>query len=182
MMTGVVLGLVLRLAAGQSEDQAVDSLPADLPTLRYHLTARPWKPLGIPATAYLDRIEAECGFWANHQDASGAIIDPINHREWQYSTPYFAFAVGSLVSRERAKDLLGKGILAMDHACTNFAAGKADGHNEFFVAPLTGALGLYGPLVPAAKTQAWRTQMSATFRPGGTNNWRTYFMKGEWLR
>jgi hypothetical protein len=182
MMMGGLINLVLLAAAVQADDRALDSLPQDLPTIRYHLTARPWKPLGIPPTAYLDRIEGECRFWVNHQDASGAIIDPFNKREWQYSTPYLAYAVGTLISAERAKDLLGKGVLAMDHACANFASGKTDGHSEFFVPPLTGALALYAPHVPATKIQAWRTQMSATFRPGGTNNWRTYFMKGQWLR
>jgi hypothetical protein len=153
-----------------------------LPNTRYHLTARAWKPLGIPVSAYLDRIEGECRFWVNHQDPGGALLDPFNQKEWQYSTPYFAYAVGTLIQAERAKDLLSKGILAMDHACANFASGKTDGHSEFFVPPLTGALALYAPFVPAPKLQVWRTQMSASFRPGGTNNWRTYFMKGQWLR
>jgi hypothetical protein len=149
MMMGGLINLVLLAAAVQADDRALDSLPQDLPTIRYHLTARPWKPLGIPPTAYLDRIEGECRFWVNHQDASGAIIDPFNKREWQYSTPYLAYAVGTLISAERAKDLLGKGVLAMDHACANFASGKTDGHSEFFVPPLTGALALYAPHVPA---------------------------------
>ncbi|HLY11469.1 MAG TPA: hypothetical protein VKW04_19350 [Planctomycetota bacterium] len=182
MILGALTGLVLCLAAPQGVDPGVDSLPADLPTSRYHLTARPWKPLGIPATSYLDRIEEECRFWEHHQDSTGAILDPFIKREWQYATPYFAYAVGTLVSAERAKDLLEKGVLAMDHACTTFASGKTDGHSEFFVPPLTGSLPLFAPFVSAAKIQAWRTQLSAPFRPGGTNNWRTYFMKGQWMR
>src|SRR5579859_5422014 len=179
---GLVPSLLFSLALLQGDEPAVDSLPADLPAIRYHLTARPWKALGIPTSAYLDRIEAECRYWANHEDPTGAVIDPFNKREWQYATPYLAYAVGTLLLADRARDLLGKGVLAMDHACGNFAAGKADGHNEFFVPPLTGALALYAPFVPAAKVALWRTQLSTSFRPGGTNNWRTYFMKGEWLR
>lgn len=181
-MVETLAALVLLLAAPQSDDQAVDALPADLPACRYHLTARPWKPLGIPADAYLDRIEGECRYWVRHQDASGAIIDPFNQKEWQYSTPYFAYAVGTLISAGRAKDLLGKGVLAMDHACSNFASGRADGHSEFFVPPLVGALARYAHHVSDGALETWRRELATTFRPAGTNNWRTYYMKGQWMR
>src|SRR6185295_4046597 len=47
----------------------------------YQLTARPWKPLGISREKYLDAIEGECRFSIQHQNASGAIIDPFIKRE-----------------------------------------------------------------------------------------------------
>jgi len=160
-----------------------DGLPSDLPALNYRLTARPWHPLAIPSSAYLDRIEGECRFWIKHQDSKGALIDPIIGREWQYSTPYFAHAVGTLVSAGRGQDLLEAGILAMDHATGGLASGKTDGHAEFYISPLSQALDLYTPHVPAAKLQSWRGRLSVPLSPGGnTNNWRTYFMKGQWLR
>src|SRR5437667_12689214 len=68
----------------------------------YHLTARPWKPLDISREKYLDAIEGVCRFSIRHQDAAGAILDPILKREFQYATPYFAYAVGALVSAKRA--------------------------------------------------------------------------------
>jgi hypothetical protein len=181
MKTGLVLFALLfasRSALGQG-----DSLPPDLPASRYHLTARPWKPLAIPKTAYLDRIEGECRYWAKHEDPSGAIIDPFLRKEWQYSTPYFAFALGVLLGEGRARDLLRKGILAMDHATEGVATGKTDGHLEFYIAPLAQAIALYAPHVPAANVETWRSRLSTPLAPGGgTNNWRTYFMKGEWFR
>jgi len=51
------------------------------------------------------------------------VIDPFLHREHQYSTPYFAFAVGALHPRRRAGDLLSNGVRAMDHATECFAKG-----------------------------------------------------------
>lgn len=182
-MSAALLGTILAGALlSQAEPERSDSLPPDLPETRYHLTARPWSPLGIPASAYLDRIEGECRFWARHQDESGAILDPFVHREWQYSTPYYAHGVGTLVNAGRAKDLLPSGLLAMDHATRSFAAGKADGHSEFFVPPLVEALELYAPFVPTDRLDSWRTRLATLYKPGGTNNWRTYVLKGDWLR
>jgi len=71
----------------------------------YHLTARPWKPLGTPPSRSLDVIEGECRFTTRLQNSAGAIIDPFIHREHQYATPYFAYAAGTLVDAGRAKDL-----------------------------------------------------------------------------
>src|SRR5215212_563258 len=85
----------------------------------YHLTARPWKPLDTPNARYLEVIEGLCRFSIGHQNAEGAIIDPFLKREHQYATPYFAHAVGTLVSDGRAADLLSNGVRAMEHATSN---------------------------------------------------------------
>jgi len=167
----------LRPTAAEAQS---DSLPADLPLLHYHLTARPWSPLNIPKTAYLDRLEGECRFWIKHQDASGAIIDPFTNTETEYSTPYFAHALGTLLGAGRAMDLLSNGQKAMEHATNVFASGGAA---EFWIAPLTEAIELYAQHVPAGTLDTWKSRMRIAFSPGGnTNNWRTYFMKGQWLR
>src|SRR4051812_17289907 len=73
-------------------------LPAQpVVTTGYHLTARPWKPLAISKSQYLDVLEGLCRFTSRHQNAEGAVIDPFLKREHQYATPYFAYAVGTLV-------------------------------------------------------------------------------------
>ena len=154
----------------------------------YHLTARPWKPLNIPREKYLDAVEGVCRFSIRYQDATGAVIDPFAKREIQYATPYFAYAVGALVSAGRALDLLGNGVKAMDHATAAFSGGRAtipDNHGEFFIAALTEAMDLYARHVPAATLETWRHRMReplADVVRGGKNNWETYAMKGEWLR
>src|SRR5437773_1506183 len=119
-----------------------EGLPEGLPRLPFHLTARPWKPLGVDRDEYLHAIEGLCRFTIRHQDAKGAIIDPFLKREHQYSTPYFAFAIGTLIHAGRANDLLPNGIRAMDHATACFPkanAGIPDAHGEFFLASLPGA-------------------------------------------
>lgn len=70
----------------------------------FHLTAYPWKALEIPASRYLEAVEGICRFSARQQNAEGAVVDPFLHREHQYATPYFAYAVGTLLAAGRAPD------------------------------------------------------------------------------
>ena len=177
--------LLMAVSAGAAD------LPATLPELPYHEPPAGWAPLEIPRSAYLDAVEGLVRFAMRHQDADGAIIDPLLAREHQYSTPYFAFAAGTLVHAGRAPDLLDAGVRAMDHATVSFARG-ADGipdrHGEFFIAPLVGALELYEDHVPLAKLETWRERLRTPIysviegRQLHRNNWRTYAMKGEWMR
>src|ERR1039458_8496410 len=177
-MFGAAAGI---LAVAQAQDGAVS-------TTGYHLTARPWKPLEIPREKYLDAIEGICRFSVQHQNADGAIIDPFLKREHQYATPYFAYAVGTLIKAARARDLLPNGIRAMEHATACFGGGQPaipDQHGNFFIAALTGALELYAGEVPQALWRTWRERMKKPRRDvvaPNYNNWETYVMKGEWMR
>ena len=185
----VMLWLVVLNAAllcGIADDRATGA-----PSVPYHLTARPWRPLGTPKPSYLDVVEMLCRFVVDYQDERGAIVDPLLEREHQYSTPYFAYAVGALVHAGRATDLLEHGIKAMDHATGCLAKGHAaipDGHGEFFVGPLTRALALYRGHVPTETLGRWRRRLRTPLAQviedphKRINNWRTYAMKGEWLR
>ncbi|MCW3099991.1 MAG: hypothetical protein JWL77_5609 [Chthonomonadaceae bacterium] len=162
--------------------------PSEPMETAFHLTARPWKPLNTPREAYLDAIEGVCRFTIRHQNAQGAVIDPFLGREHQYSTPYFAFAVGALMEAGHTRDLWENGIRAMEHSTADFAKGKngiPDGHGEFFLASLAGALPLYAAHVPAETLARWRERLRTPLTQvmqGLENNWRTYAMKGEWLR
>ena len=177
----ILLALTASMASAQNP-------PEQWPQQPFHLTARPWQQLAIPSSTYLDAIEGVCRFTARIQDASGAVIDPFLRTEHQYATPYFAFAVGALIHAGRAADLLENGIRAMDHATNCFARGDAgipDAHGEFFLASLPGALALYEGHVPGEKIALWRERLRTPREQivhGGTNNWRAYAMKGEWLR
>ncbi len=162
-----------------------------LPQDTFHLTARPWQPSNTSARAILDAIEGICRFSIQHQNDEGAIIDPFLDREHQYATPYFAHALGTLLHAGRASDLLEHGIRAMDHATRSFEQGHRnipDGHGEFFIAPLTAALPLYKKAVHEKQLEVWRRRLSVDVKHvikgirSRTNNWRTYPMKGEWLR
>jgi len=164
------------------------SFAQHLPTTEFHLTARPWHALNIPRDSYLDSVEGICRFTAQHQNPDGAIIDPFLKREHQYSTPYFAVAVGTLVRAGRAKDLLDHGIRAMDHATACFAKGSKgipDNHGEFFIPALAEAVEIYTDLVPKETLERWRDRMKLPvdqITNGKTSNWRAYAMRGQWLR
>jgi len=166
-------------------------LPVQLPELGFHLTAQPWKPLDQAPMQYLDAVEGMCRVAQKFQDTQGAIIDPYLGREHQYSTPYYAFAVGVLVRTDHAKDLLSSGVLAMEHATRCYSDGYEsipDKHGEFYVASLTHALEIYKPLVSKDTYARWHLRMETPLtsimenQSGRINNWRTYAMKGEWLR
>jgi hypothetical protein len=160
----------------------------ETPQTAFHLTARPWTPLRVPPADYLAAIEGVCRCAAKWQDSQGAIIDPDLRRELQYATPYYAFAVGTLIHAGHAPDLLESGARAMDHATACFAQGIRvipDAHGEFFDMSLSGALELYAGHVPAGRLQTWRERMHGpreNFLSKLTNNWRTYAMLGEWQR
>jgi len=80
---------------------------------------------------------------------------------------------------------------AMDHATECFAGVSAaipDRHGEFFIPALTGALDLYRGHVSKERSDLWRERLraplDAVLEGDSThlNNWRTYGMKGEWMR
>jgi hypothetical protein len=182
---------------------AQNSLPDYAPEVRFHLTARPWQPVGDTTTDLLDHLEpvvrAISGLQyfdtANPADVNnGAIRDPYNNAEVQYSTPYFTFAAATLLAHDRAPELLTAAVRAMDRCTRDISDGKAnDYHGEFFVAPMMKAYRLFAALqakypaeLTAARLDFWRARLSlprARFM-GLTvkQNWRTYASKGEWLR
>lgn len=194
-MCGILAALTVGQTAGADHQSANDqTLPAsvsDVPLPQFHLTATPWQQDSATVEDILDVVEGLCRFTARHQNADGAVIDPFLKREHQYSTPYFAFAVGALMHFDRASDLWPAGIRAMEHATGCFAGGSSeipDRHGEFFVAPLTAAMPHFRPKVSASVYQTWQDRMATPIdavmqdQHGRFNNWRTYGMKGEWLR
>jgi hypothetical protein len=181
------------------------SQPDYLPEVRFHLTARPWQPINQPKTELLDRVDNIIHALASlqHYNASnagdannGAIIDPYNKAEWQYSTPYFTFAAATALSQGRASDLITQAVRAMDRATLEVSSGTVpQKHGEFVVAPIIKALrlfqwmqlqGLYADSITADKLATWKSRMTtkrSTFMNMAVlQNWRTYASKGEWLR
>ncbi|WP_339715526.1 hypothetical protein [uncultured Kriegella sp.] len=166
-------------------------LPESLPEIKYHLTSPDWRPLETPKEYYLDAVKGMVDVAHRFQDERGAIIDPFLHREHQYSTPYYAFAVAALVDSGYASEMLPSGVLAMEKALTDFSNGNdsiPDRHGEFYIAALAEAMELYKSHVSKKKYQQW-TEMMATPLDSiwdgigsHLNNWRTYAMKGEWGR
>lgn len=182
-------GSSVKQSLGLSPSRKSSALPVPLP--RFHLSAGRPPEESPTASDILDAVEGLCRFTVQHQDHTGAVIDPFLKREHQYATPYFAFAVGTLMHFDRGSDLWPAGIRAMEHATTCFAGGSdaiPDRHGEFFIAPLAGALEHYQPHVSEAQYGEWVARMENPVtnvmqnQHGRLNNWRTYGMKGEWIR
>ncbi len=168
---------------------AQEELRGSTQETHFHLAPRLGAVQPITAQAMLDRLYGLCRFTVQWQDRSGAIIDPYVHREFQYATPYFAFAVGTLVQAGRSRDLLAHGVGAMESATRQLGGGDAavpDGHGEFFLASLSEALPVYKGLVPEETWRRWsdRLRLPVAQMIGATHlgNWRSYAMKGEWQR
>ncbi len=195
--------LVLFFVGLSAASAFAQSQPDFLPEFKWHLTARPWTPIDAPKSDLLDRVDSIIHALAplqyyNEADASdpknGAIIDAYEGREWQYATPYFAFASAMALSEGRAADLIQTSVRAMDRCTRNMSEGKAnDGHGEFFFAPMVKALRLltsikdkYPTYITDEKIATWRARMSVKRMVPMVltvkQNWRTYQCKGEWLR
>ena len=57
-------------------------LPSDLPTFKWHLTARPWTATNITKNDYLAAIDGEVNYWSGWVTSTGSLTDP-----YQYSAP-----------------------------------------------------------------------------------------------
>jgi hypothetical protein len=184
------------LAPGLRAEGAPDAFPflalVDEFSARERRHATAVKATGLSRDGYVAVIEGIARFFSSHQDARGAIIDPYEHKERQYSTPAFALAVAVLAQSGRDRSLLPAAARAMEAACGDLASGKtADAHADFFTVLLLHADRLLGRLVPAGAADAWRASLRQVvpekayrFQPTAAtlNNWNLVAAAGEWLR
>ena len=78
-LTVFALGLPLRRGDGGSGiglSAAVTFLPSDLPTTHWHLTARPWAALNIPASSYLTRGNNLTSWYVQNTNTNGCLNNP----------------------------------------------------------------------------------------------------------
>jgi hypothetical protein len=151
-----------------------------------------WASTGATRDGYLRLMGGIVRFFAGCQDARGAIIDPYERAEKQYSTPAFALAGGALCSAGREPSLLPAVVRAMTFACASLADGKAaDGHADFYTVLLLHADRLLAPLAPDSTSSAWRRDLARIvperiYRRQPTdktiNNWNLVAVAGEWMR
>ncbi len=169
--------------------------PTGTPTVQdFHLTAHPWTPLNFPKDRYLVNAEAAVRVMKTYQAADGGIIDPVEKTEFQYGTPFYAYAGAALLDNNKAADLKDSILLAFSHvagqigACAtgNHATIIPNDHGNFFLAPMAGAYMLLKSKVPQATADMWKTQLGTpigkVINAANFNNWITYAMKGEFLR
>jgi hypothetical protein len=198
---------ILVLAAATSTS-AQDSLPPYLeqesrPATKWHLTARPWQPLGGNS---LDIVEGTTRTLAGLQEASGLIRNPNPDAEPFHVEPsgpaipavrlgHFSYQVGILYKAGRSTDLLNAGIRAMDYDTEVFqyhvAGMRTQRLTPLFTEGLPYAFEVLGsiPAVPQAKKDLWRGRLFVTdaarqwiMTRGGSRNSFCYRMQTEWNR
>ena len=190
------LGLGPRLHALDEAQERFGEFPLTGLVRRFRedqaLVAGGARSTGMKRDAYLDVISGSIRFFASHQNAAGAIIDPYERTEKQYSTPAFALAGAALCAAARQSVPLAAVVRAMSFACASLADGKAaDGHADFYTVLLMHADRLLAPLVPEGTSTGWRRDLARiaperTYRrqpaEPTTNNWNLVAAAGEWMR
>jgi hypothetical protein len=146
-------------------------------------------PTGLKREDYLALIADNVDFWKQHQDAAGAIIDPFEHQEKQYSTPAFALASAILVAEAGRDDLLDASARAMTFAAAALAnKTAADNHADFYIPMLMHARRMLTGRVPTNVSREWDRQLRSivpqkNYRDiDGVGNWNLVHVSGECLR
>lgn len=151
-----------------------------------------WKATGLERDEYLRLIQGIVRFFAQFQNDRGAIIDPYEKRERQYSTPAFALAAAALVASGREATRLAACVRAMEAASADVADGRAvDGHADFFTVLLVHADMMLRHAVPESVAAGWRRNLERIvperiyrYRPASAeiHNWNLVAVAGESLR
>jgi hypothetical protein len=151
-----------------------------------------FKPTRLVRDEYLRLIHGIAGFFAQLQDERGAILDPYDKKERQYSTPAFALAGAVLLTSGRGPEFLSPVVRAMQAACADLADGKAaDLHADFFTVLLMHADRVLSSIVSAPVAAGWRRDLARVvpervyrYQPGGQqlHNWNLVAAAGEFLR
>jgi len=166
-----------------------------LRSAREHLPAR---PTGLRRSDYLDVVLGIVRFFRNFQDERGAILDPYEEKERQYSTPCYAHCCAVLCSArsELCGELLESGTRAMDWAVKTLVQGQAaDEHGDFFLVKLVLALRHFRGMADREKVRAWENELrrldpARSYRdilerkgsPERVHNWNFVALAGEYLR
>ena len=137
-----------------------------------------FKTTGIKRLDYLTLVAGNVDFYKQHQNADGAIIDPVKHEEIQYSTPAFALSCATLVVQKKRDDLLDPAVRAMTfatHALANHTT--ANFHADFYIPMLMHTRRILKDRVPPETLAKW----DADFRSiVPEKNYRDIHAGGNW--
>lgn len=151
-------------------------------------------PTQVRREDYLALVDGIISCLAQHQNALGAIIDPYEGAEKQYSTPCYAFCAALLVKTGRRPELRAGALKALDHTLSSLIEQRAaDDHGDFFTFYAVLAYELLRDLAPAETCRRWERQLRA-LRPARVyrdiylprrqklHNWNAIAVAGEFLR
>ena len=144
---------------------------------------------------YLSTLNGIVGFFKGYQQTTGdvssglgSILDPYKNREFQYSTPYYAYS-GSVLyisGYDASSSFLESVCLALDRSLYELATDScADNHSNFFTVPCVLAYENLKDHVTATRKSQWEnylTSVSSYDYVSSTPNWMVTASCGEFLR
>jgi len=171
LITMLIILLVGMSAAGDSFRPAADIMPGktshplekQISKFMKRQATFEFKDSGLTGKDYLKIIDGEVAYFRKCQDANGAIIDPVEKIEWQYSTPCYALSVALLAASgyNRDPEVLASGVKAMSCSVDEMHENRcAQNHGEFFIQPVVLALDLYKGHVPDEQIEGWKKKLS----------------------
>jgi hypothetical protein len=157
-------------------------------------SARKTTMTGLDQRDYLDVIAGIVNYFEHFQDANGRIIDPFLHKEFQYSTPCYAWAATTLVASGRQTNLVESAASALECSLNELAENRAAmNHGDFFMFPCMLAYeNLRERVVPERRVK-WE-QLLQQIQPElcyndvlrekrtQVHNWNIVALSGEFLR
>ncbi|MGN6371124.1 MAG: hypothetical protein ACTHN5_22950 [Phycisphaerae bacterium] len=184
LLLAAILALPLATrAADPTDPRALVNEAAEQPV------PKSFTPTGLTRDSYLPLIASDLDFFKQFQRDDGAIIDPDQHKEVQYSTPAFALAAATLATHANRHELLEPATRAFACALTALAHHKAaDGHSDFYIPLLVHTYDLLKPTASPETLAAWQTQFKSLLPEKTYNmkliamNWNLVSSSGELLR
>ncbi len=152
------------------------------------------QPTGLGRSNYLEVISGIANYFHHFQDEQGRIIDPFLHKEFQYSTPCYAWAAAALVASGQQTNLLESAAMALDCALTELAKNRAAmSHGDFFTFPCLLAYENLREHVAPDRRHKWESllrQLQPELcysdvlrgRHQEVHNWNVVALSGEFLR
>ena len=159
-----------------------------------HTDAGAWAESGISTSTYLDLMEIIVRTASSWQDPSGAIIDPVEGREFAQTSPRYAAPGAILLRFGRIPDLRESVCATMDYACRRLARKEAESP-DFWMRELTVAYMCLAELVSSDRLDGWKRDLRS-IEPESTywrvrqdghgldqlHNWTVYAAAGEFVR
>jgi hypothetical protein len=159
-----------------------------------NLAAAVIKPTGLERGDYLNVISGIVNYFKHFQADDGRIIDPFLQKEFQYSTPCYAWAATALVVSGKQTNLLESASAALESALAQLAEDKAAmNHGDFFTFPCMLTYEQLRDRVPPERRQKWE-QFLRQMQPdlcyndvlrekhNEIHNWNIVALSGEFLR
>lgn len=171
-------------------DTAVARHPAAATLRRLFPTpATGFTPTRLTRADYLPLIAGNVDLFKAHQNRDGAIIDPYEKRERQYSTPAFALCAATLLAEARRDDLRDPALRALTFSLEALAGRTtADNHADFYIPLVIHARRRLKGHAPRETYDHWTRLLEGlvpenTYRDTTAGaNWNVVNIAGECLR